>query len=130
MIPRGMWFRIALLSLLSCTALADEIRLTNGDRITGELKARSGERLVVQTQYAGDISIRLSDVHSLSIVDTQGEGYDIGPLELATFDPVVYKTDRDVVYSGRALVSVAYARGNTESDQVHLGGDFTARARD
>jgi hypothetical protein len=50
-----MWFRIVLLLLLGGPALADEIRLANGDRIT------------------------------------------------------------------------AYARGNAESDHVHLDADFTAR---
>jgi putative salt-induced outer membrane protein YdiY len=84
---------------------------------------------VVQTQYAGEISVRLGEIQSLSISDALGEVHEIGPLEVATLDPAVYKTRRDVVYAGRALVSVAYARGNTESDQAHLEGDFTARAK-
>lgn len=130
MIQPGMWFRIVLLSLLSWSALADEIRLVNGDRITGEVKSRAGERLVVQTEYAGEISIRLGEIHSVSIVDRLGDAYEIGPLELAHLDPSLYKTAAEIVYSGRALLSAAYARGNTESDQVHLDGDFTARARD
>lgn len=129
MIPRGMWFRIALLCLLGGSALADEIRLSNGDRITGEVKARSGDRLLVHTEYAGEISVRVGDVHSLSIVDTRGEVREIGGLEVATLDPRPYKTHSDVAYSGRALVSAAYARGNTENDHLHVEGDFTARAK-
>jgi putative salt-induced outer membrane protein YdiY len=125
-----MWLRIALLALLSWTAMADEIRLNNGDRISGEVKARAGDRLVVQTEYAGEISVRLGDIHSVSIVDLLGEVYEIGPLQLDTLDPGVYKSRREVAYAGRALVSVAYSRGNTDSDQLHLDGDFTARARE
>jgi hypothetical protein len=125
-----MWLRIALLCLASWTASADEIRLSNGDRISGEIKARAGDRLVVQTEYAGELSVRLSDIHSVSIGDALGDSHEIGPLEVATLDPAVYKARREVAYAGRALVSIAYARGNTDSDQVHLDGDFTARARD
>ena len=36
-----MW-RILLLCLVSGAAAADEVRLANGDRISGEVKARSG----------------------------------------------------------------------------------------
>lgn len=123
-----MW-RILLLSLLSLPALADEVRLANGDRISGEIKARSGDRLVVQTEYAGELSIRLSDVHSVSMTDTRGALHEIGAPELDTLDPRAYKTPRDVAYAGRALLSAAYARGNTDSDHVHMDGDFTARAK-
>ncbi|HEX6266151.1 MAG TPA: DUF481 domain-containing protein [Burkholderiales bacterium] len=115
--------------LLSGPALADEIRLANGDRITGEVKARAGDRLVVQTEYAGEISVRLSDVQSIAIVDTHGELHELGPLEVATLDPRPYKSTSEVAYSGRALLSAAYARGNADSDHVHLEADFTARAK-
>jgi hypothetical protein len=124
-----MWLRTLLLCLLCGTAAADEIRLSNGDRITGEVQARTAERLVVQTEYAGEISVRLSDVHSVLLVDARGDSHEIGPLELASLDPAVYKAPREVTYAGRALVSAAYARGNTESDRLHLEGNFTARAR-
>jgi hypothetical protein len=124
-----MWLRIALLCLLAWPALADQIRLANGDRITGEIKARTGERLVVDTGYAGEISVRLSDVRSIVLEDAAGARHEIGPLEVESFDPAAYRTVQQVTYAGRALVSAAYARGNTESDQVHLDGDFTARAK-
>lgn len=130
MIQPGMWLRIALLWLLAWPALADEIRLSNGDRITGEVKSRAGERLVVETGYAGEISVRLSDVHSVSIVDSAGALHEIGPLEVATLDPRPYKSRRDIVYAGRGLLSAAYARGNADSDHVHLDADFTARAQE
>lgn len=123
-----MW-RIVLLYLLSLPALADEVRLTNGDRISGEVKARSGDRLVVQTEYAGELSIRLGDVQSVSLTDTEGVLHEIGPLELATLDPRPYKMRDAVAYAGRALLSAAYTRGNADSDHVHLDGDFTARAK-
>lgn len=114
---------------MSLPALADEIRLFNGDRITGEVKARSGDQLIVLTPYAGEIAIRLSEVESVSIEDAQGTTHEIGPYETATLDPRLYKGRRELVYEARALLSAAYARGNVDSDHVHLEGDFTARAK-
>jgi putative salt-induced outer membrane protein YdiY len=119
-----------VLGLLALPALADEVRLANGDRVSGEITARSGERLVVKTEYAGEIAVRLADVQSLSISDADGTVHEIGPMELATFDPRPYKRERDVAYSGRALVSAAYARGNAPSDQLHADAQLTARARE
>jgi hypothetical protein len=125
-----MGYRIVLLCLLALPALADEVRLANGDRITGEVKARSGDRLVVQTEYAGELSIRLSEVHSISLLDRQGRLHEIAPHEVAGLDPKPYKSHGGVAYAARALVSAAYSRGNVDSDQVHVEGDFTARARE
>lgn len=125
-----MWLRIAFLCLLSLPALAaDEVRLSNGDRITGEVKARIGDRLIVQTEYAGEMSIRVSDVQGLSMLDAAGVRHEIGPHQLATLDPKPYKIVRAVSYAGRALLSAAYTRGNVDSDHVHLDADFTARGK-
>lgn len=118
-----------LFCLLSLPALADEVTLFNGDRITGELKARSGASLVLSTEYAGEISIRLADVQSVSLVDSEGNVHSFGPQELATLDPAPYKRAGAVTYGGRALLSAAYTRGNTSSDELHADGEFTARAR-
>jgi Protein of unknown function, DUF481 len=119
-----------VLCLLSLPALADEVTLVNGDRITGELKARSGAHLVLQTEYAGEISIRLADVRSVSLVDSAGNVLQFGPDELATLDPAPYKRVGAVTYGGRALVSAAYTRGNTSSEEGHADGEFTARAKE
>lgn len=123
-----MWLRIVLLCLLGSPALADEVRLANGDRITGEVKARRGEHLIVQTGYAGELSIRIGEVHSISLVDTAGRLHEFAAQELAALDPKPYKSRRGVAYTGRALLSAAYTRGNAESDHVHVDADFTARA--
>ena len=122
-----MW-RILLLCLVSGAAGADEVRLANGDRISGEVKSRSSDHLVVKTDYAGEVSVRLSDVLDVSLIDSRGATHEIGPLELATLDLERYKARDAVAYSGRVLLSAAYTRGNTRSDEAHLDSDFTARA--
>lgn len=73
--------------------------------------------------------VRLGDVVSLSIDDRDGVAHEIGPAQLATFDPRPYKRERAVAYSGRALLSAAQARGNAPSEHWHVDAQFTARAR-
>jgi hypothetical protein len=126
MIQRGT---ALLLCLLSLPALADEVILANGDRLSGELKTRSGEHLILRTEYAGEISIRLADVQSVSLIDSEGNIHSFGPHQLATLDPEPYKRSGAVAYSGRALLSAAYTRGNTSSDELHADGELAARAR-
>lgn len=124
-----MW-RALLLCLVSASALADEVRLTNGDRVSGEVKSSSAEHLVVQTPYAGEISIRLADIESASLTDADGVAHEMQPRELAALDVRLYKTHAEVAYTGRALLAATHTRGNTESDHAHLEADFTARARE
>lgn len=155
-LPQGI--AALLLILLGLPALADELRLLNGDRITGEVKAMSGDRLVVQTAYAGEISIRWSEIASLStsrpvelmlqeraepvrgilqsayggetlLIDARGEAVPLSLGDVATINPKPYETGRGVLYAGRALLSAAYTRGNSESDQLHADGELTARAK-
>jgi hypothetical protein len=121
--------RIAFLCLLSLSALADEVRLTNGDRITGRVREVTSERLVVRTEYARTISIELDEVHSLSIVDADGNAHEIGPLEVRALNVKAYRRTDGVDYTGRAFLSAALERGNAASDRVHARGELAARAR-
>src|SRR5688572_7467334 len=47
----------------------------------------------------------------------------------ALADEVRLTSGADVTYAGRALLSASYARGNADSEHVHMDGDFTARAK-
>lgn len=147
-----------LLALLSLPALADEVRLANGDRISGELKAKTGDKLVVSTSYAGDIEIRWSEVVSVAtthpvelmlegrksplrgvlqplygsgalVVDDKGGAVEIALRDVALLNPKPYKSGRGVEYTGRALLSAAYTRGNAQSSQLQGDAEFNARAK-
>ena len=119
-----------LLAVLALPALADEVRLANGDRITGEVREVTRDRLVVRTEYAREIRIRLSEVHSISIVDAEGIAHEIGPLEVPVLNVRAYRRDTGVDYTGRVLLSAAYERGNASSDDLHADLELRARARD
>ena len=155
---RALWYGAALL-FLSLSAVADEVRLANGDRISGEVKGKTRSRLIVDTPYAGELSIRWSEVQSLVtsrpiemllegeskplrgtlqplygggalLVDADGEGREVALRDIAMLNPKPYESGRGVDYAGRALLSAAYARGNVDSDHVHAEAELTARARE
>jgi putative salt-induced outer membrane protein len=60
----------ALLLSVVPWVLADQISLKNGDRLTGTIVKSDGKTLVVHTDYAGDLSIKLDAVQSLDAKQT------------------------------------------------------------
>ena len=58
-------FVAALLLITGGDAHADEVWLKNGDRITGTLVRLEGDRLFVNTAYAGELSIAWQEVDNL-----------------------------------------------------------------
>src|SRR3990172_7781842 len=59
---------VAVLLLLwqSFPARADEVKLTNGDRLTGRIVELTAENLLLQTELFGEVSIPRSAVASFS----------------------------------------------------------------
>ena len=51
---------------LSSPAIADQIVLKNGDRLTGKIVKSDGSKLVVQTELVGEVSVDLSAVNSIT----------------------------------------------------------------
>jgi len=115
--------------LLGAPALADEVRLKNGDRITGEIQELQGEHLVVRSDYAGKLSVDLDKVDSVSIVDADGEVHEVGPLDLRSLNVRAYREAPGVDYSGHVFGSATDERGNTTSERLFLRGELMARAR-
>lgn len=61
-----MFSVIILLMLSFMTASADEVHLRNGDRISGKIIRMVEGKLVVKTEYAGEITIDWQQVENLS----------------------------------------------------------------
>lgn len=59
----------ALLVGLTCCAAAwgDEVVMNNGDRLTGKVLSEDSEKIVLETEYAGTVSIARAQVRSLRI---------------------------------------------------------------
>jgi len=141
--------------LISGNSLADEVRLKNGDKLTGQVVRMEGDKLILKTTYAGEIIITWQEVAavrtdgSVKVVlkdETALEGntedvedgkmkLDTGKLEApATFsladvkalNPEPVKT---VKITARANASVTSERGNTKSDNYYFDGEFVARTK-
>lgn len=62
-----LWAALGLcMALTASGAWADQVVLKNGDRLSGEVLRMSAGKLVLKTGYAGEISIKWSEVASLA----------------------------------------------------------------
>jgi putative salt-induced outer membrane protein YdiY len=59
-------FVAGLLLLLAIPALADQIVLKNGDRLTGSISKSDGKVLVIKTDYAGDVTVKFDAIQSIT----------------------------------------------------------------
>ena len=139
--------------LMSRNSLADEVRLRNGDKLTGQVVRMQEDKLILKTSYAGEINIVWEEVASVKtdgsvkVVlkdETALEGtteavedgkmkLDTGKLEApATFSLADVKAinpepARPVKITARANVNITNERGNTDSDNYYFDGEFVAR---
>jgi len=60
-----LFIMITIAFLIAGNSLADEIRLKNGDRLTGQVIRMEAGKLILKTIYAGEISIVWQEVASL-----------------------------------------------------------------
>jgi opacity protein-like surface antigen len=149
---------LVLLALAGC-ASADEVVMKNGDRIRGEIASLSGGKLVLRTDYAGEISLRWEEVASVStskpieilrqgsqaplqgtlqplnsgrilLVAPDGAVHELALDEISHLNPKPWESGVGAVYAGRITLSAAYTRGNTEDERFNGDGEFTARARE
>lgn len=143
-----------LLALPAVVAHADSVLLDNGDRLSGTVVKMADAVLVFETPYAGTlrlpwdrvreigtdtaVRLRLADGMELSgrlqgdtpgylrvSLGTLAETVLLGVAGIAAINP-----PRDVhrtVLSGRASIGGSLARGNTDTDSLHLSGEFVAR---
>jgi hypothetical protein len=57
---------ISLLLLVAIPALADQIVLKNGDKLTGSITKSDGKALVIKTDYAGDVTVKFDAIQSIT----------------------------------------------------------------
>ena len=55
-----------LFLLLAIPAIADQIVLKNGDRLTGTITKSDGKVLVIKTDYAGDVTVKFDVLQSIT----------------------------------------------------------------
>jgi len=140
-----------LLLIFLCTAaIAQQITLKNGDRLTGTVVSMDGKKLVLKTTYEGEVSIDWDSVEQFTsdqhlvvstvdkrtltgpvtnqganlIITTPNGNQTISKSEVGQMHPVMAKP----VWSGGGNFGLALARGNSETTNLALGFDVERRA--
>jgi putative salt-induced outer membrane protein YdiY len=134
---------------------ADEVRLKNGDRLTGRIIRMEGGKLILKTIYAGEISILWQEVAGVQtegsadvvlnddtrlkgVAKTEKDGkmtLDTRKLEtpvsfrIADVKTINPAPEKIVNITARANVNITSERGNTDSDNYYLNGEFVARTK-
>ena len=136
-----------LLTMSTSQGFADEVRIKNGDTITGEFLSKQGEFIKFKTTYAGILSIKWADIKEIrtdkeidenlakqlgAVADRpaveagsdgtkKGGGSPGGPIVLK---PALKKADD---FMARLNFAAKLENGNTDSDEFDV--DFELRYR-
>jgi len=113
---RAITLLILLLILSASPARADEVLLTNGDRLTGTAVSLAGGVLTFRTPY-GNVRIPWGDVARMTTRD---------PMLAALADAL--KGPPPVTVDGGANAGIIATTGNTDVNNLHLDGDIVVRA--
>ena len=131
--------------------LADEVHLVNGDRITGKIIKMQDNQLIFDTDYAGKVTINWQKVAQLEtdtpvkVVLSDGKILETTDLNENTEVMNPEKKEKDefsltqvkainpdqkpsVKITVRVNAGMEIERGNTDTDDFHLDGEFIARA--
>lgn len=142
----------AIAVAVASTALADEVRFKNGDKLTGTVLSAEGGKLKVKTAVAGEVVVDMADVATFTTdapieVRTKTNEIINAPAAAATtqgavsvakagsaaqdvpLDSVKY-INFDQAWSGAIIGNALFARGNTYADQAGLAFDATRRTLD
>jgi len=152
----SLLFIIVMVSfLITENGLADEVRLKNGDKLTGQIVRMQEDKLILKTTYAGKITIIWQEVAGIHIygsvkivlkdettLEGTTEADEDGKMKLNTVKlvaPATFSLEdvrainpepvKTVKITARANASVTSERGNTKSDNYYFDGEFVARTK-
>jgi len=101
---------LILFLALAIPALTDQLILKNGDRLTGSIAKSDGKTLVIKTDYAGDVTVKLDAIQSLTSTGdlhvTAGGKSAVGPVTTSGTDVVVAAKTGGPVQSPIASVTL------------------------
>ncbi len=103
-------FVASLLLALTIPALADQVVLKNGDRLTGSIAKSDGKALVIKTDYAGDVTVKFDAIQSITStgdlnVSLAGKTV-VGPVTTSGDDVVVATRTAGPVEAPKASVTM------------------------
>lgn len=131
-----------LIASSNFTVLADEVMLKNGDRVSGKIVSKSDETIVIETPYAGKITIASSHVDKIASgpesrsngptadapkATSAGESPKAPPRSAPAPQPVPRLFGGDKYYGlisgweGNANVGFSYTSGNSRTSTMTTG---------
>lgn len=125
----------ALLAAPAVATAADELRLKNGDRLTGDVVKLEDGTLTFKTAH-GQLTVPWAEVTALTLdapmmVTRSSAGPQMLTLESVTLAEVtsLAPPEAGLVVSGGANAGFLATGGNTHIDNLHLDGEGVARRR-
>ncbi len=137
--------------LLACPAMADEVFLKNGDRITGQVLKKENGTVSLKTAYAGTLIIKWKDVAKIStdspvevymrnetltvtsviVAEPQAdEAQDvIRASDVKYINPPPHISGKGILWRGRLNAGYVATDGNTPSEQLNFDGELVARTK-
>ena len=99
----------AVLLCLAVSALADQITLKNGDRLTGTITKSDGKELVIKTDYAGDVTVKFDVIQAITSAGDLNVGLSGGKTVVGT-----------VTTSGDNVVVATRTSGSVEAPKASI----------
>jgi len=155
--PSGAVSGCALLAVLGASAsitLADTVILDNGDRITGRIQRAESGKVIIATDYAGEIGIDWAHIETLTSDEAMTVNLDDATRvygKLAMQGGIIDVTSPDglsqrsvpvkqveavapgnmlkdqLITSGQLNIGGSRTSGNTQNSIVHIDGELVAR---
>jgi putative salt-induced outer membrane protein YdiY len=137
---------IIAMSGSAAPARADQITMSNGDRLTGTVLRKSGDILTLRTSYAGELRLRwsavaavatdkpvdvlLDDGSALKLRLPAAVGTAMPPLaRIRYINPTPEESGIGYRTLGHANLALSRTRGNSTSDLYHAEGEWVLRAK-
>jgi putative salt-induced outer membrane protein len=106
---RKQYVAVAFL-LLTIPALADQVKLKNGDQLTGSIAKSDGKELVIKTDYAGDVTVKFEAIQAITSAGdlnvSLGGKTVVGPVTTSGDNVVVATKTAGPVEAPRASVTM------------------------
>ena len=102
---------VVALFLLTIPALADQITLKNGDRLTGSITKSDGKTLVIKTDYAGVVTVKFDAIQAITSagelnVSLSGGKTVVGPVTTSGDNVVVATKTAGPVEAPKASITM------------------------
>jgi len=120
---------VSLVIFISHMAIADQIVLQNGDRLTGTVIKSDGKELVIKTEYAGEITVQWSAIQELTssaplhVESKQGQTV-LGTVKIEEGKLNVETTNRGSVVVPKDSVSLIRNQGEQAAYEQTLHPDW------